>query len=99
MKKKDVERFWDPGREDDKPYQELLERARKTIAMMDAADEKAGFAYKDILMTLRNGMSAISAAMSMRDWNMTAEGFVMLQQLELWIRDALPANRYMAPKP
>ena len=90
MKKEDVERFWDPGSKDNPAYQQLLAAARKQVAMMDRVDEKRGFAHHDLLMSVRDSLAAISAGMQLKSWNEVAEGFVMLQQPELSIRDALP---------
>ncbi len=89
MKKQDVERFWDPGPKNDLAYEDLLAAARRQVAMMDTTDDKHGFAHHDLLMSLRDGMAAISAGMHLKSWKEVAEGFVMLQQLELVIRDAL----------
>ncbi len=90
MKKEDVERFYDLGPKDNPAYQQLLAAARKQVAMMDRADEKHGFAHHDLLMSVRDAMAAISAGMHLKSWRKVAEGYVMLQQLELSIRDALP---------
>ena len=87
-----VERFWDPGSKNDPAYEQLLAAARQHVAMVDTADEKRGFAHHDLLMSLRDTMAAISAGMHLRGWKEVAEGFVMLQQLELAIREALPGS-------
>ena len=79
-----------PGSKNNPAYQQLLAAARKQVAMMDRVDEKRGFAHHDLLMSVRDSMAAISAGMQLKSWNEVAEGFVMLQQLELTIRDALP---------
>ncbi len=90
MKREDVERFWDPVLKDNPAYQQLLAAARQQVAAMDTADAKHGFAHHDLLMSVRDPMTAISAGMQLKSWKEVAEGFVMLQQLELMIRDALP---------
>ena len=90
MKKGDVERFYDLGPKDNPAYQQLLAAARNQVAMMDKVDEKQGFAHHDLLMSVRDAMAAISAGMRLKSWREVAEGYVMLQQLELSIRDALP---------
>ncbi len=86
MNKEDVERFWDPGSKNNPAYQQLLAAARQQVAMMD----RVGNAHHDLLMSLRDAMAAISAGIQLKSWREVAEGFVMLQQLELSIRDALP---------
>ena len=90
MKKEDVERFYDLGPKDNPAYQQLLAAARNQVAMMDKVDEKRGFAHHDLLMSVRDAMAAISTGMHLKSWREVAEGYVMLQQLELSIRDALP---------
>jgi hypothetical protein len=90
VNKEDVERFWDPGSKNNPAYQQLLAAARQQVAMMDRVDEKHGNAHHDLLMSLRDAMAAISAGIQLKSWREVAEGFVMLQQLELSIRDALP---------
>ena len=90
MKKEDVERFYDLGPKDNPAYQQLLAAARNQVAMMDRVDQKHGFAHHDLLMSVRDAMAAISAGMHLKSWREVAEGYVMLQQLELSIRDALP---------
>ena len=90
MKKEDVERFWDPGSKNNSAYQQLLAAARRQVATMDRVDEKSGFAHHDLLMSIRDAMTAISAGMQLTSMKEVAEGFVMLQQLELTIRDTLP---------
>ena len=90
MKKEDVERFWDPGSKNNPAYQQLLAAARQQVGMMDRVDEKSGFAHDDLLMSIRDAMAAICAGMMLTSMKEVAEGFVMLQQLELTIRDTLP---------
>lgn len=57
---------------------------------MERVDEKHGNADHDLLMSVRDAMAAISAGMQLKSMKEVAEGFVMLQQLKLSIRDALP---------
>ena len=78
---------------EDAHWLELVEQAWRTNRQRDQDDRRAGWAPPtgSPFMLIRTGLEALSAGIATADWACVAEGFVMLQQVELGLRPALLA--------
>ena len=69
----------------------LIRKARATNRRRDASERRSGFASPSdgpLDLTLRTVMSALEAGIRTDDWDCIAEGFAMLEDLEIAVRAA-----------
>jgi len=77
---------WDNPR-----WRTLVRKARRTNAQRDQDERTSGFAAPGdctVAHELRTAMLAVSCGLGAEDWDAVAEGFVMLQHVEMRMRAA-----------
>lgn len=71
----------------------LIRKARKHNNDLDKIDRKNGNttpADCDLDVHLRTAISALDCALVMKDWDVVAQAYCLLQDAELRVRDMLP---------